>query len=67
MNCLVMAMTAHFVKLKVLIAVNLKAALLVSGHVLMHLAYLVPTTVTVLLKTAMLDGDLTVVMALMKY
>jgi hypothetical protein len=62
-----MAMTAHFVKLKVLIAVNRKVALLVSGHVLMDLAYLQATTVTVLLKMAMLDGDLTVVMALMKY
>ena len=44
-----------------------QAALTANGHVLMAAAYLQATIVTVPLKTAMPDGDLTVLMALMKY
>mgnify|MGYP004393837583 CR=1 FL=1 len=41
--------------------------LTVSGNVQMAVAYLQATIVMVPLKTAMPDGDLTVLMALMKY
>jgi hypothetical protein len=44
-----------------------QAALIASLHVPMDLAYLQATTVTVPLKTAMPVGDLTALMALMKY
>jgi hypothetical protein len=43
------------------------AALIASLHVLMAVAYLQVTIVMVPLKTAMPDGDLTALMALMKY
>jgi hypothetical protein len=43
------------------------AVLIVSGHVPMANVLAEATTVTVLLKTAMPDGDLTALMALMKY
>jgi hypothetical protein len=62
-----MAMTVQFVKLTVLIVLHLQAALIVSLNVPMVAAYLQATTVMVPLKTAMPDGDLTALMALMKY
>jgi hypothetical protein len=63
----VVVMTLMVTVVMVMMVVNLKVVLTVSGSVQMAVAYLQATIVMVPLKTAMLDGDLTVLMALMKY